>query len=91
MEKENITYLGLVIFFVGLILLIFVFVTAYRVFQEPEILNITFPETIEEEEGLSPLFTNIVKSIIYIGALWIMGSVSSRICTEGIKLYKEKK
>ena len=47
MEKENITYLGLVIFFVGLILLIFVFVTAYRVFQEPEILNITFPETID--------------------------------------------
>ena len=51
----------------------------------------SFPEGIEEENAFSALFENIIKSIIYIGSLWIMGSISSRICSEGIKLYKEKK
>ncbi|MCK4247007.1 MAG: hypothetical protein KAX04_00545 [Methanomicrobia archaeon] len=91
MEKENINYIGLVIFFAGLIMLIFVFITAYKISQNPEILKIGFPEGIEEENAFSALFENIIKSIIYIGSLWIMGSISSRICSEGIKLYKEKK
>ncbi|MEA1992998.1 MAG: hypothetical protein U9N35_01185 [Euryarchaeota archaeon] len=91
MEKGDVNKMGLVIFFIGLILLIFVFVTAYNIFQDPEILKISFPEEIEEENAFSTLFESIITAIVYIGTLWIMGSISSRICSEGIKLYKEKK
>ncbi len=90
MEEGSVRNMGLAIFFIGLILLGVVFITAYRIFQDPTMLNLEFPEKMGEEDTFPTLFENIIKSIVYIGSLWIMGSISSRICTEGIKLYKKK-
>lgn len=83
--------IGLAVFALGLILLIFTFYTAFSVFRNPSALE-AFSELIPTTGGQQgmEMINNIFKIITYaIGALllWVMGSISGRIAKHGINIY----
>lgn len=86
-EKTNKNRIGVAIFSLGLILLLFTFYTAFSVFTNPSALE-GFSQIIPETEGglLGGVF-NIVVYVIGALLLWVMGSISGRIAKHGIKIY----
>ena len=83
---------GLAILCAGVILLILVFYLAYQLFQDPTLLTFAeVPQTPSGEPDISQFFTNIIYTSISLVALAIMGSVSGRIASKGIELFKSRK
>ncbi len=87
-EKTNKNRIGVAIFALGLILLLFTFYTAFSVFTNPSALE-GFSQLIPKGEGggvLGSVF-NIVIYVVGALLLWVMGSISGRIAKHGIKIY----
>lgn len=80
--------IGLTVFALGLILLIFTFYTAFSVFTNPSALE-GFAQLVPETGGQQALgmIFNIVVYAIGALLLWVMGSVSGRIAKHGINIY----
>ncbi len=87
-DKSSRNKIGLSVFAVGLILLLFTFYTAFSVFTNPTSLEgfaKLVPETAEQQ-GLGLIFNIIIYSIAGV-LLWVMGSISGRIAKHGINIY----
>ncbi|PTD93883.1 hypothetical protein C9439_05430 [archaeon SCG-AAA382B04] len=95
MEKEKFGFgSGVVIFFLGIILLLFTFYVVYSVFTNPEALS-GFQALAPQVGGeLGQVIGPVVNVMTYLVAallLWVMGSISGRITKYGISMYKTSK
>lgn len=81
--------IGLVVFFVGIVLLILTFVYAILAFLNPERIQ-AFTDLIPASEGE---FEGAIKAIGYLVAialLWVMGSIGGRLTAHGIQMFKSR-
>ncbi|MBM4445216.1 MAG: hypothetical protein FJ020_07945 [Chloroflexi bacterium] len=80
---------GLVVFFLGIVLLLVTFVFALLAFLNPERIE-AFTDLIPASEGE---FEGAIKAMGYIVAvalLWVMGSLGGRIVGHGIQMFKSR-
>lgn len=80
---------GLVVFFLGIVMLILTFVFALLAFLNPERIQ-AFTDLIPASEGE---FEGAIKAIGYIVAialLWVMGSIGGRVVAHGVQMFKSR-
>ncbi|MFQ3548716.1 MAG: hypothetical protein SNJ70_03065 [Armatimonadota bacterium] len=88
MQKNDLTakIIGLLVFFAGIALLIFVFHLSYNYYSASHLLAVT-NENGNEASPVSQLGNSAISMFSKIGLLFVMAVVGSLIASRGIHLY----
>lgn len=89
MQKRDLAarIIGLLVFALGIIILVFSFYAAYNLFSSPtEGITVT-PSGPDETPAAANLGRSALFTLIRIGALFIMVLVGSLIASKGVQMY----